>query len=38
MRSFVYRWAIRLAVAIPFAHIILHLLGVPHPEALSFIP
>lgn len=38
MKAFAYRWIIRLAVVIPVAHVVLHLLGIPHPEALTFIP
>lgn len=31
-------WLWRFALIIPALHIILHLLGVPHPEVIAFIP
>jgi hypothetical protein len=31
-------WAWKLALVVPAIHIVLHFLGVPHPEFLSFIP
>lgn len=31
-------WAWRLALVIPLLHLVLHLLGVPHPEGIGFLP
>lgn len=31
-----YAW--RIALIIPALHVLLHLLGLPHPEVLSFLP
>jgi len=31
-------WLWKIAVLIPILHIVLHLLNIPHPEVLSFIP
>lgn len=31
-------WIWKVALIIPAIHIVLHLLGLPHPEVLSFIP
>jgi hypothetical protein len=31
-------WMVKIMIAVPLIHFILHFMGVPHPEVLSFIP
>jgi hypothetical protein len=31
-------WAWKIALVIPLLHFVLHILGLPHPEFISFIP
>jgi hypothetical protein len=42
LAAFVYyqakRLAWRLVLLIPLLHLLFHVLGIPHPEALTFIP
>jgi hypothetical protein len=43
MRCSNLRWHLccilwRIAVLVPLLHLLLHVLGIPHPEAITFIP
>lgn len=31
-------WAWKAALIVPLIHVVLHFLGLPHPEVISFIP